>query len=154
MNIRRLIIIPFFLLLFLSFSSYLRAQSLSPIDIEYMTIPQLEKQIEYEQTRINSCKEDAYQTLTYMSAKETSNRELEWLEENIECMKTHKANILLIKKEILKRLGGMATDDPDRKKLKKAQGDANKAVKDAQSAMTDIKKERDAQTKTEDTNKK
>lgn len=154
MNLKRFIRIPFLILMFLSISFYVNAQSLSSIDIEYMTIPQLEKQIEIEQTKINSCKDDAYQTLTYMSSQETSNQELEWLDEKLKCMKIHKANILLIKKEILKRLGGIATDDPDRDKLKKAQGDANKVIKDAQSAMTDIKADRDEIVQSEENKKK
>ncbi len=60
------------------------------------------------------------------------------LEVYLECMKTHKANIMLIKKEILSRLTETSGSDPDRKKLKKIQGKANNAIKETQDAQTEV----------------
>ena len=140
MNKFNLLLIPFFVFSFLLLAHTAKAQTLNPFDLQYMNINQLEGLIVQEQEKIQACRTRATEILNIISDEDNpSSDAIDEIDKNMDCMRTHKANIMLIKKEINKRLTGVSSDNPDRKKLKKAQGQADKAMKQAQDAQTEVR---------------
>jgi len=114
-----------------------------PDKLVYLTIPQLEDLIALEQEGILKCRNTAMEKLNSMGHPKTpSSDDMDSIEDSLECMRIHKANIMLVKKEINKRLKDVSSADPDRKKLKKAQGQANNAIKEGQDSQAEVQEAR------------
>jgi len=144
-----------FLLLTLFIPNSVLSQTLDPASFSVMSTQDLEQLLATEFEKMDECirwasihvngidrllKGEAFaKPLSDEETIELIEENKKYLAEDVACIKMHRENLRQLKKEINSRLKGVVSDDPDRGKLKKAQGDTQSYIRNSQQLLAEIK---------------